>query len=87
MRREYREPLAPPDDIEIRVDMNQEEPLLLKAFDKSLHGRGCLFEGNNPPQVGAVYFWTEDDCSYSRVQVCWVQRVDDNNHRVGLRLL
>jgi hypothetical protein len=53
----------------------------MKVVDESPLGLGCICEGEHGPEVGEQLDW----CGLKRYKVCWVNKKESGQTRVGLR--
>lgn len=81
-----REPRFPDNSfVEIKDEGGKVQVKLL-SVDRSRRGLCCIYGGDEPLSIDKQYVW-EDDTSLSKVEVCWIKKIDENVFKTGIRLL
>jgi hypothetical protein len=57
--------------------------LYILPTDESESGMGCIYTGNEPPDVGAYYSF-EDKGTRRKAEVVWVTELTQGIYRLGL---
>ena len=68
-----------------RVKNDTGEEYVVLITDVSQEGLGCVYVGENPPELCARLSWMNGGTQKKHLKVMWLRNLEENVHRLGLQ--